>query len=230
MRIVCHLVAPSASDPSRNAPFVSDVSSLVMQVNAIAGAGGGTALYDAIVTGLYRFRGVEGRRALVIITDGEDTTSRLSYDDMLTYARAARVPLYFIGIGMGLAGGTMKSLAAETGGFAVMINNVNKLPEAYKKLQADLRSQYLLAYRAESSKTDDRPSPRAADGVSGTYREYGRTNARRKAMEGSSQQAPPSLFSHSPRVQLRLVLQVVLFVLEPFRGRGAGPRHLWSVR
>ena len=119
---------------------------------------GATALYDAIVTGLYRFRTVQGRKALVVITDGEDTSSRLSYDDMLGYARASRVPLYFIGIGFTFGdfggAGRMKSLAAETGGVAYIIGNVKQLPETYRKLEADLRSQYLLTYRTESSKND----------------------------------------------------------------------------
>jgi VWFA-related protein len=114
-------IAPFASDTSRNAPFVTDVATLEAQVKAIGEAAGGTSLYDAIVTGLYRFRNLQGRKALIIITDGEDTTSRLSYDDMLTYARASRVPLYFIGIGFGFGPGSiggpgkMRALAAETG-------------------------------------------------------------------------------------------------------------------
>ncbi|HEX3577044.1 MAG TPA: VWA domain-containing protein, partial [Thermoanaerobaculia bacterium] len=75
-----------AFDAKSASPFVTDVSSLQSQVNAIPEASGGTALYDAIVTGLYRFRTLQGRRALIILTDGEDTTSRTSYEDMLTYA------------------------------------------------------------------------------------------------------------------------------------------------
>jgi VWFA-related protein len=144
-----------AGDPSRNAPFVSEVATLEAQVNAIPKAGGGTALYDAIVTGLYRFRNVQGRRALIVITDGEDTASRLHYDDMLSYARSARVPLYFIGVGFvfGSDGG-MKNLAAETGGVAYFIRNINQLGETYAQLEKDLRSQYLLSYHTESSKKD----------------------------------------------------------------------------
>ena len=125
---------------------------------SIPDASGGTSLYDAIITGLYRFRTLQGRKALIILTDGEDTTSRISYDDMLTYARAARVPLYFIGVGLGALdfSGTnkMKSLAAETGGVAYFIKNVNTLGETYTQLEKDLRSQYLLAYSTESMKTD----------------------------------------------------------------------------
>ena len=148
-----------AFDPQKIAPFVSDSGTLAAQVEAIPKAEGGTALYDAIVTGLYRFRGLQGRKALVILTDGEDTTSRVTYEDMLNYARAARVPLYFIGIGIsqipGLGGGgVMKSLAAETGGTAYFIHNEKQLGEAYAELEKELRSQYFIAYRTESTKKD----------------------------------------------------------------------------
>jgi Ca-activated chloride channel family protein len=148
-------VAPFAGDPARSAPFVTEMDSLQAQVAAIPKPAGGTALYDAIVTGLYRFRNVQGRKALIVITDGEDTTSRLSYDEMLTYARASRVPLYFIGIGFSLGGdGKMKALAAETGGVAYFVRRVDQLAETYDRLEKDLRSQYLLSYQTESSKKD----------------------------------------------------------------------------
>jgi Ca-activated chloride channel family protein len=147
-----------AFDAKSASPFVTDVSSLQSQVNAIPEASGGTALYDAIVTGLYRFRTLQGRRALIILTDGEDTTSRTSYEDMLTYARSARVPLYFIGVGLGLfdASGTnkMKTLAAETGGIAYFIHDIKQLDETYAQLDKDLRSQYLIAYNAQTSVKD----------------------------------------------------------------------------
>jgi Ca-activated chloride channel homolog len=147
-------------DATKVAPWVTDATSLASQVAAIPDAGGGTSLYDAIVTGLYRFRAVQGRKALIILTDGEDTTSRVSYDDMLAYARAARVPLYFIGIAMGFTdiGGTnkMKSLSAETGGTAYFIGNVKQLDETYRKLEQDLRTQYLVAYNTETSKGDSK--------------------------------------------------------------------------
>jgi len=147
-------IAAFASDPARNAPFVSEIVTLEAQVNAIPKAGGGTALYDAIITGLYRFRNVQGRKALIVITDGEDTTSRMAFEEMLTYARSSRVPLYFIGVGFSFGNGKMKSLAAETGGLAYFVRNVAGLGETYRKLEQDLRSQYLISYQTESSKKD----------------------------------------------------------------------------
>ncbi len=147
-----------AFDSTSIAPFVSNQAALKLQVDAVGEAEGGTSLYDAIVTGLYRFRNVQGRKVLIMITDGEDTTSRLPFDEMLTYARAARVPLYFIGIGMGFSNmsGTskMKLLAAETGGVAYFVRGVKQLDETYRQLESDLRSQYLLTYNAQNSKAD----------------------------------------------------------------------------
>lgn len=152
-----------AFDSKNIAPFVSDVALIESQVNASPEAAGGTALYDAIVTGLYRFRSVQGRKALVIITDGEDTSSRLSYDDMLMYVRASRVPLYFIGIGLGftdIAGTSkMKSLANETGGVAYFIKDVKQIKDTYAQLEKDLRSQYFISYHAESSSKDQQYRP-----------------------------------------------------------------------
>jgi len=150
--------AAFAFDATKVAPFVSDIGSLSEQVTSSPDAGGGTSLYDAIVTGLYRFRGTQGRKALIVITDGEDTTSRLSYDDMLNYVRAARVPIYFVGIGLGISDfsgeSKMKALAAETGGIAYFIGNVKQLKDTYTKLENDLRSQYLLSYYTESTRKD----------------------------------------------------------------------------
>jgi len=147
-----------AFDTTKLAPFVSDLSSLEQQVAAVPDAEGGTALYDAIVTGLYRFRNVQGRKALIILSDGEDTTSRLPYEEMLLYARASRTPLYFIGIGLGfreMSGvSKMKSLASETGGVAYFIRDVKELRATYAQLEKELRSQYLIAYNTESSKGD----------------------------------------------------------------------------
>ena len=153
-------IAGFAFDATKIAPFVSSIETLESQVAAIPKAEGGTSLYDAIITGLYRFRGVQGRKALIVMTDGEDTTSRVPYDQMIEYVRASRVPIYFIGIGLGLSdySGTskMKTIAAETGGVAYFIKDVKSLKETYAMLEKELRTQYLLAYNAQTSKKDQK--------------------------------------------------------------------------
>jgi Ca-activated chloride channel homolog len=148
-------ISSFASEAARGgAPFVSEVATLEGQVAALGKPSGGTALYDAIVTGLYRFRNIQGRKALIVITDGEDTMSRLTYDEMLAYARASRVPLYFIGVGFTIGPGKLKALAEETGGLAFFVRHVSQLDETYARLEQDLRSQYLLGYYSESLKND----------------------------------------------------------------------------
>ena len=153
-------IAAFAFDATKIAPFVSNLDVLESQVKAIPEAGGGTSLYDAIITGLYRFRGVQGRKALIVLTDGEDTTSRIGYDEMLTYVRASRVPLYFIGIGLGFSdfSGTskMKAMAAETGGVSYFIKDVKDLRDTYVQLEKELRTQYLITYNAEATKKDQK--------------------------------------------------------------------------
>jgi Ca-activated chloride channel family protein len=145
-------------DETKLAPFVSDTGSLQAQVDAIPKAFGGTSLYDAIITGLYRFRGVQGRKALIVLTDGEDTTSRIPYEQMLAYVRSSRVPIYFIGINLGIMdiSGTrkMRELADETGAVAYFIKDVKQLDATYTQLEKELRSQYLIAYETESTKKD----------------------------------------------------------------------------
>jgi len=139
-------------------PFVSSVETLRAQVGQMPKADGGTALYDAIVSGLYKFRSIPGRKALVLVTDGEDTVSRIPYHEMLTYVRASRVPIYFVGIGLSAfdfsATSKMKALAAETGGVAYFPGNIEELKRTYEQLNKELRSQYLLGYYTDSSKSD----------------------------------------------------------------------------
>lgn len=139
-------------------PFVSTATTLEQQLATMPEPEGGTALYDAIVSGLYRFRSVSGRKALIIITDGEDTVSRVSYDRMLEYVRAARVPLYFVGVGISRldvgAMSKLKSLAAETGGLTYFVDDAKQLDAIYEKLEAELRTQYVLGYQAEIGSTD----------------------------------------------------------------------------
>jgi len=139
-------------------PFVSSVETLRAQVGQMPNAEGGTALYDAIVSGLYKFRSIPGRKALILVTDGEDTVSRIPYNEMLTYVRASRVPIYFVGIGLSMfdisATSKMKALAAETGGVAYFPKNIEDLKKTYEQLNKELRSQYLIGYYTDSSKSD----------------------------------------------------------------------------
>jgi len=109
-----------------------------------------TALYDAIVYSLYNFLGVKGQRALVLVTDGMDTSSKFSFDQALEYARRAAVPIYAIGIGIPMrevdTRYKLSRFCSETGGNAYYIEQAGELGRIYTDIQNELRSQYILGF------------------------------------------------------------------------------------
>jgi len=121
-------------------------------------ARGATALYDSIVLGLYQFRTLQGRKALIVVTDGADNHSHVDYDTLLRYCRSAGAPIYFIGIKISaLDFGVRKAIneiSRESGGEVFHINNAEKVGEVTKRIEEELRSQYIVAFRTDSQKPD----------------------------------------------------------------------------
>jgi Ca-activated chloride channel homolog len=121
---------------------------------------GGTSLHDAVVHSLEQFRGRRGRQALVLLTDGEDTTSRTGWETALRFARTMRVPIFPIGMGIGRldfgSRGVLKKIAEETGGTAFFPKDVTELPAVYFRIGELLRSQYLLWYPSPSQKPPEK--------------------------------------------------------------------------
>jgi Ca-activated chloride channel family protein len=109
-----------------------------------------TSLYDAIVYSLYNFLGVKGQRALVLVTDGKDTSSKFSFDQAIEYARRAAVPIYAIGIGIRMSEVDtrykLSRFCSETGGNAYYIEQASDLGRIYTDIQNELRSQYILGF------------------------------------------------------------------------------------
>jgi VWFA-related protein len=120
---------------------------------------GGTSLHDAVVRSLEQFRGRRGRQAVVLLTDGEDTTSRTNWEVAERFAHTMRIPIFSIGLGVGkLAFSSrkvLKGLAVETGGEAFFPKKVEELPAVYARIAELLRSQYLLWYPSPSDKPPD---------------------------------------------------------------------------
>ncbi len=120
---------------------------------------GGTSLHDAVVRSLEQFRGRRGRQALVLLTDGEDTTSRTGWELAKRFAHTMRVPIYPIGLGISKfdysARKALNRLAEETGGEAFFPKKVEDLGAVYDRIGLLLRSQYLIWYSSGSTKTDD---------------------------------------------------------------------------
>ncbi|MEA2337026.1 MAG: hypothetical protein QOE82_1033 [Thermoanaerobaculia bacterium] len=109
-----------------------------------------TSLYDAVVYSLYNFLGVKGQRALVLVTDGKDTSSKFSFDQAIEYARRAAVPVYAIGIGIRMSEVDtrfkLSRFCSETGGNAYYIEQASELSRIYNDIQNELRSQYILGF------------------------------------------------------------------------------------
>ena len=121
---------------------------------------GGTALYDSVIYSLFYFDGVQGQRALLVISDGEDERSRYGFEETLEYARRAGVTLYTIGIDLARREKGIRRrltrLAEETGGRGFFIDSIEELAEVYQVIQEELRSRFLIAYQSTDSETDNR--------------------------------------------------------------------------
>jgi len=119
-------------------------------------AEGATALFDSIILGLYQFRTLQGRKALVVVTDGADNRSHVDFDTLLRYARSAGAPIYFVAVNIPLTDfksrRALNQIATESGGEVFTIGNAARIGEVTKRIEEELRSQYLLAFRTDSHK------------------------------------------------------------------------------
>lgn len=145
--------------PNLAAKFTNDVDVLA---GGLAGlkAERGTALYDSIIFTLYYFNGIKGQRAIVLLSDGKDESSRFEFRDALEYAHRAGVVIYSIGLDLqkrdGDARRNLVKLAEETGGRSFFIEDVAQLSGVYDTIQRELRSRYLLAYQSSNTRNKTR--------------------------------------------------------------------------
>jgi VWFA-related protein len=130
--------------------FTNDMDRLDQFVEALQ-AWGGTSLYDAIHYGLGRVKDQAGRKALVVFSDGDDTTSSMKEQEVIDYARAVEATIYTVGIeGGGFGGGSprgfLKKISAETGGTFFFPDKVGEMIKAFAEISEELHNHYLLAY------------------------------------------------------------------------------------
>jgi VWFA-related protein len=121
---------------------------------------GGTALYDALHASYRRIRGIEGRKAIILLTDGDDTASKFSFKRILDEAKISDVIIYPIGLGTSVLDldlrHVLKTLAEETGGRAYFPNKVNELEGVYEEISRELKSQYYITYEPSNTSWDGR--------------------------------------------------------------------------
>lgn len=130
-----------------------------------AGRNGGTDLYDAVYLACHdELANQTGRKAIILLTDAEDTGSKLSLDDAIESAqrtntvihvlRLADEPFYF-GMGMGYSGASVaRDMASQTGGREIEVRSEKSLDKAFDEITEELRSQYVIGYYPTNTKRD----------------------------------------------------------------------------
>lgn len=145
--------------------FTEDVDRLVATIQSLYPSGW-TALYDAILLSIFKLETAEGRKALLVFTDGDDSRSvgvgsEATRDDAIEGAKFSEVSIYAIGFqgrrgfgGSGVNKGFLRKLSEETGGAAFFPGNIGELNESFSRIQEELHSQYRLAYVPSNTKQD----------------------------------------------------------------------------
>ncbi len=135
----------------------NDKSLLKESINSTT-ALGGTAIYDALHAAFRKLNKIEGRKAIILLSDGEDTESYIDYARVLNEAKASEVTIYSIGLGTSFTNAPnrsiLKELAEETGGKAFFPSNASKLESVYESIADELRMQYYITYFSGISSWD----------------------------------------------------------------------------
>lgn len=150
--------------------FTDRLELLDRAVSAVKKTGEKTALYDAIWQFCdEKMRSAQGRRALVVITDGDDTYSRADINDAIDIAQRTETTIFAISTKAGLSGSVpgveagqvqdhgdkgLERLCEETGGIAFFTGDMLALERSFTKIARELRSQYLITYRPTNDHYD----------------------------------------------------------------------------
>ncbi len=134
-------------------PFTSDLKKIDAGIDRVHN-GAATALYDAIFLGSQALNRRQGRKVMVVITDGGDTVSQVDYKEALRAAQEAEAIIYSIIIvpieadaGRDTGGEhALVQISSDTGGKYFYATSLPQLDSAFQKISDELRTQYLLAY------------------------------------------------------------------------------------
>ncbi len=133
-------------------------------------AGGSTALHNAVYISLKELAKVKAknpdeirRQAIVVLSDGEDTSSLVSFEEVLDLAKRSETAIYTIGLqpretsalrGFREAEFVLRQLAQETGGRAFFAQKIEDLKDVYAQIADELSSQYSMGYASKNAKRD----------------------------------------------------------------------------
>jgi VWFA-related protein len=152
------------SDVQAQQSFTNDTDTLARSIERLR-ADGGTALYDSIVAGVDALKGVEGRRALLVLTDGQDCReanacpdsegSDNSLQQAIDYAAQNGQAVYVIGLGdrdgaenEGIDESVLQRIADGTGGDYFYTPRADELASLYTKLAGNLQEEYRITYES----------------------------------------------------------------------------------
>jgi Ca-activated chloride channel homolog len=146
---------------SQVVPFTSDLKTIDRGVDRIR-LGAATALYDALFLAAQALDRRQGRKVIVVITDGGDTVSKVDYKEALRAAQEAESIVYSIIVvpvensaGRDTGGEhALIQLSADTGGKHFYASSLAQLDDAFRRISDELRTQYLLAYYPSQKLSD----------------------------------------------------------------------------
>jgi Ca-activated chloride channel family protein len=151
------------SSPEVLQDFTTDISRLQNHL-IFEQTSGMTALYDAVYLGLEKLGdGINTKKALLMITDGEDNRSRYTFSNVREFVKESDVQIYSIGIvdsygsqlGLGRSGrSNINELSETTGGRSFFPNSVYELEDITTKIAVELKNQYVLGYFSTNENTD----------------------------------------------------------------------------
>ncbi len=135
--------------------FTSDRDDLIGALNDLQ-FGNPTRLWDAVETSIGELKGIEGRKVVLVFTDGDDTASRTGMGDVLDRARQEEVMIYAIGLQSEFFNGqrivrsrpdrSLRRLAEETGGGYFELEKSAELAPTFTRVAQELHSQYTLGF------------------------------------------------------------------------------------
>jgi Ca-activated chloride channel homolog len=153
-----------ATDVVLAEPLTNDARRLEFTVENFGKPEGGTSLFDAIIDAGVYLRPYGGRRVIVIVSDGADTTSHSDFETTVQRAVADDCQIYVVQTGLYesanlralAAERRMQEFAAQTGGAVYISRSVEDLDKAFAQIAADLAQQYIISYYPAADKRDGR--------------------------------------------------------------------------
>jgi VWFA-related protein len=138
-----------------SAHYTNNRDQLVSEVRDLD-YGNGTRLWDAVGMSLDELKGIEGRRVILVFTDGDDTASKVGLGTVIDRARADEVMIYAIGLeshyfnGQRMVrskpDGGLRKIADETGGGYFELTKTDELAPTFTKVASELHSQYVIGF------------------------------------------------------------------------------------